>query len=453
VGLSDGDVTIQEPSAKLNGPAVRPFNRTICKGSLSDTLRVRLLSRPQAMQAPTMASGPATVVHVGVPDQEVADGVTTALELEVGAADMDAWYTARSKNALINFGASIGHIPVRMVVMHDSGKLLPSGYAVYRVATAEELQQIEAGIEKGLKRGAVAVGMGPAYTPGATNLEVLKVFEIAARHGASVHVHIRGRGAEDPDGAFGGFQEVLADAAATGAPLHVVHIQSTSGPNVIHELDMIRGARARGLDVTAEAYPYNHGMTEIQSATYDNREKEADGFFASLLWPATGENLTRESFLRYRKTGGWVIRPTTTPELVRNAILDPLTMIASDGVLEEGKGHPRTAGTYARILGQYVREERALPLMDALRKMTLMPAQRLERRVPGMRDKGRLRVGADADITVFDPATVRDASTYTEPSLQSLGMRYVLVNGAVVVRDGKVQAGVAAGKEVRAPIE
>jgi Amidohydrolase family len=289
-------------------------------------------------------------------------------------------------------------------------------------------------------------------TPGASNLEVLKVFRIAARHGASVHVHIRAR-AEDPDGTFGGFQEVLADAAATGAALHVVHIQSTSGPNVIYELDMIRGARARGLDVTTEAYPYNHGMTQIQSAIFDNREKEPDSWFASSIWPATGENLTRESFLRYRKTGGWVIRPTTTPELVRAAILDPLTMIASDGILDGGKGHPRTAGTFARILAQYVREERALPLMDALRKMTLMPAQRLEKRVPAMRDKGRLRAGADADITVFDPATVRDGSTYTQPALQSLGMRYVLVNGIVVLKDGKVQAGAVAGREIRAPIE
>ena len=177
---------------------------------------------------------------------KAGDGVTTALELEVGVADVDAWYTTRAKGALINFGASSGHIPVRMSVMHDGGGFLPSGDAARRAATAEELRQIEAGIEKGLKHGALAVGLGPAYTPGASNLEVLKAFEIAARHGASVHVHIRAR-IEDPDGTFGGFQEVLADAAATGAALHVVHIQSTGGPNVIYELDMIRGARARGL--------------------------------------------------------------------------------------------------------------------------------------------------------------------------------------------------------------
>ena len=383
---------------------------------------------------------------------KAADGVTTALELEVGVADIDAWYAVRAKNALINFGASIGHIPVRMSVMHDGGDFLPSGTAAHRAATSEQLQQIEAGIEKGLKRGAPAVGLGPAYTPGASNLEVLKVFESAARHGASVHVHIRGSG-EDPEGTFGGFQEVLADAAATGAALHIVHIQSTSGPNVIHEFNMIRGARARGLDVTTEAYPYDHGATRIESALFDNKENEPDSYFGSLLWTATGENLTRESFLRYRKNGGGVILPTTTPELVRAAILDPLTLIASDGRLNEGKGHPRTAGTFARILAQYVREEAALPLMDAIRKMTLMPAQRLERRVPTMRDKGRLRVGADADITIFDPIAVRDASTYTEPALHSLGMRYVLVNGVLVVEDGRVRVGVAAGREIRAPIE
>jgi N-acyl-D-aspartate/D-glutamate deacylase len=132
--------------------------------------------------------------------------------------------------------------------------------------------------------------------------------------------------------------------------------------------------------------------------------------------------------------------------MLRAAIADPLTMIASDGILIDGKGHPRTAGTYARVLGQYVRDERVLSLMDALRKMTLMPAQRLERRVPMMRDKGRLRVGADADITVFDPLTVRDASTYTQPALPSVGIRHVLVGGAPVLKDGQLQTDVAPGR-------
>jgi len=382
---------------------------------------------------------------------KAADGVTTSLELEVGVADVDSWYDARGKNALINFGASVGHIPVRMAVMHDPGGLLPSGDAAHRQATATELDQIQAGIEKGLHRGALAVGLGPAYTAAATNWEIYEVFQIAARYGASIHVHIRGSTPAE-EGNLTGFQEVLSDAVATGAPLHIVHIQSTGGSNVVHELDMIRGVRARGLDVTTEAYPYDHGMTELHSALFDNKENAPDSYFASLLWPETGEHLTRESFLRYRKTNGLAILPTTTPEMVRAAIADPLTMIASDGILIAGKGHPRTAGTYARVLGEYVREEKALSLMDALRKMTLMPAQRLEKHAPVFRDKGRIRIGADADITVFDPRKVLDKATYEQPMQYSEGVQFVFVNGTLVVKDGKLVDGVFPGRPLRAPI-
>lgn len=382
---------------------------------------------------------------------KAADGVTTALELEVGVDDIDTWYGARQGKALINYGASAGHIPVRMQVMHDPGPFLPSADAAHRAATPEELQAILKGIEHGLDRGALAVGMGPAYTPAATNLEILEVFRVAARYHASVHVHIRGAARRVP-GDFAGFEEVLADAAATGAPLHVVHINSTSGPDLIHELDMIRGARANGLDVTTEAYPYTHGMTGIQSAVFDADTNQPESYYQKLLWPATGEHLTRESFLRYRKTGGFVILPGNTPEMVRAAIIDPLTMIASDGSLHDGKGHPRTAGTYARVLGQYVRKEKALPLMEALKKMSLMPAQRLERRAPAFRKKGRIQVGADADITVFDPATVIDRATYQQPALHSAGIEFVLVNGVPVIKNGVVQQNVFPGEGVRAPI-
>jgi N-acyl-D-aspartate/D-glutamate deacylase len=382
---------------------------------------------------------------------KAADGVTTSLELEVGVADVDSWYAAREKNALINFGASIGHIPVRMAVMHDPGSFLPSGDAAHRPATAAELEQIQAGIEKGLHRGALAVGLGPAYTAAATNWEIFEVFQIAARYGASVHVHIRGSTPAE-EGNLTGFQEVLSNAAATGAPLHIVHIQSSGGANLIHELDMIRGARARGLDVTTEAYPYDHGMTALQSALFDNKEDAPDSYFPSLLWPDTGEHLTRESFLRYRKTSGLVIFPATTPEMVRAAIADPLTMIASDGILIAGKGHPRTVGTYARVLGEYVRQEKALSLMGALRKMTLMPAQRLEKHAPVFRDKGRIRIGADADITVFDPEKVIDKATYEQPLQYSEGIQFVFVNGMLVVKDGKLVDGVFPGLPARAPI-
>src|SRR5437667_1741010 len=382
---------------------------------------------------------------------KAADGVTTALELEVGVADVDRWYSEREGKALINFGASAGHIPVRMAVMHDPGGLLPSGDAAHRVATAAELEEISALLEKGLKRGGLAVGLGPAYTEAATNQEILDVFRLAAKYHASCHVHIRAS-APAGEGNFNGFEEVMAAAAITGAPLHVVHIQSTGGPNVAQELQMIAEARSRGMDVTTESYPYTMGMTSIQAALYDHKEEEPDSYYASLLWPATGEHLTKESFLEYRKQGGMVIVPGNTPENVHAAVVSPLTMIASDGFLSTGQGHPRTAGTYALVLGRYVREEKALDLMTALKKMTLMPDQRLEKREPKFKDKRRIRVGADADITVFDANRILDKATYEKPLQYSEGIQFVLVNGVPVVKDGQLVGGVVPGRAARAPI-
>jgi dihydroorotase len=194
------------------------------------------------------------------------------------------------------------------------------------------------------------------------------------------------------------------------------------------------------------------GMTSIQSALFDHKEEEPATYYASLLWPATGEHLTKESFLRSRKQGGMVILPGNTPENVHAAVVSPLTMIASDGHLANGKGHPRTAGTYALVLGRYVREEKALELMTALKKMTLMPAQRLEKRAPVFKNKGRLRVGADADITIFDANRVIDKATYEKPLQYSEGIQFVLVNGVPVVKDGRLVDAVFPGQAARAPV-
>jgi dihydroorotase len=147
-----------------------------------------------------------------------------------------------------------------------------------------------------------------------------------------------------------------------------------------------------------------------------------------------------------------VIVPSNTQENVDAAIESPLTMIASDGYLSRGQGHPRTAGTYARVLGHYVREMKTLDLMMALRKMTLMPAQRLEKRAPMFKEKGRIRVGADADITIFDPTRIIDKATYEKPLQYSEGIQFVLVNGVAVLRDGKLVEGASPGRAARAPI-
>ena len=193
-------------------------------------------------------------------------------------------------------------------------------------------------------------------------------------------------------------------------------------------------------------------MTEIQSANLDSYQKGPDDGLALLEWPRTGERLNRDSFQKYRKSGGPVILHSNTEDMVALAINSPLTMIASDAYWENGTGHPRTTGTYSKVLGRYVRESGSLTLIDAIRKMTLMPARRLEARVPAMKAKGRLRVGADADVTVFDAARIIDRSTYREPTIPSLGIVHVIVNGVPVVTNGQPVEGVTPGRAVRAPV-
>ena len=194
-------------------------------------------------------------------------------------------------------------------------------------------------------------------------------------------------------------------------------------------------------------------MSPIKSAIFSDGWQEMLGVsYGDLQWVATGERLTAESFARFRHTGGYVIIHSMPEQMVRETVASPLTMIASDGLLENGRGHPRSSGTYARVMGRYVREQQALSLTEALRKMTIMPAARLERRVPSMKNKGRLQVGADADIVVFDPQTVVDQSTFEQPARYSAGFRLVLVGGAAVVRDSQLQNGVAPGRAIRAPV-
>ena len=383
------------------------------------------------------------------------DGVTTALELEIGAGDVGRFYAAREGKAPVNFGASVGHVPVRMAVMGDPPAFLPPSTAKAATvpATDAHLDAIRAGIRAGLEQGAPAVGMGIQYTGAASRFEILEVFREAARAGASVHVHMRYNGMTEPLSSTTALEEVLAAALVTGAPLHVVHLHSTSVGATLRHLAMIDGARARGLDVTTECYPYTAGMTDIASGVFDEGWRESLGIdYSDLLWAATGERLTEATFAARRREGGMVAIFSIPEDMVRAAIAHPLVIVASDAVMEKGKGHPRSAATNARLLGHYVRDQKVVPLMEALRKITLLPAQRLERRVPAMRDKGRVRVGADADLTLFDPARVRDRATWSAPAEPPDAIDYVIVGGVPVVERGVLRGDVRPGRPVRAPV-
>ena len=380
---------------------------------------------------------------------QAKDGVTTTLELEVGTGDISEFYSRWKGNAAVNYGASIGHIPVRMKVMDDPGTFLPSGDAGRREATDREIQEMKTLIRKGLDLGALAVGFGLDYTRGASRWEVIEMFKVAAEYGASCHVHLRGKGHKEPSNSIEALEEVLAVAAVTGAPLHVVHLNSTGIRAVPQLLEMISGARERGLDVTTECYPYTAGMTKIESALFDEGWQGHYGIdYEQLMRPDTGEYLNSNSFAKYREEGGWVIAFSTPEVSMSAAVQSPLTMIATDSIIENGKGHPRTAGSYTKVLGDYVRNKGELELSEAISKMTIMPARRLENRSPSFLKKGRVKVGADADLAVFNPDTVIDQSTYTDPTKAPIGMNHVIVNGIPVVANGQLEPGAYPGKGI-----
>jgi N-acyl-D-aspartate/D-glutamate deacylase len=373
----------------------------------------------------------------------VRDGVTSAFELEVGTGDVAKWYDSREGGQIVNYGVAIGHIPARMKVLGDPGTgLLPAGIGGSGTATDAQMTAMEAILRAGLAQGAVAMGFGSAYTPGAPMSEIERMFRVAAGGGVSAHIHMRG--------GIAGLRETIAAAKSAGAPLHIVHVNSSAGDELGAFLAEIKAARDAGQDVTTEAYPYGAGMTEIQSALFDDWKSWPDERFALHQLVSTGERLNRASFARARQAGGTVIIHGRSEAQTRAAIASPLSMIASDGFIEHGRGHPRTSGTFAKVLGRYVREERAVPLMDAVRRMTLEPARRLEKRTPAMNAKGRIRAGADADLTIFDPAVVIDRATYEDASIPSAGIPFVIVGGQPVVDRGEVTAA-RPGRAIRAP--
>ena len=382
------------------------------------------------------------------------DGVTTALEMEIGAPDVTQFLKSKEGHSLIHYGTTASHVAARALIFGaplPEGTILPkSGPATDQPATPEQIQRIQQRLRDELDAGALGVGMGIQYTPGATRLEVIDMFRVAAERKLPVYTHMRSAGRIEPGSAIESVEEVIGAAAITGASLHIVHINSTCLRDSLECISLIEGARARGLDVTTEAYPYIAGMTAINSAVFNPGWREQLGIdYGNLVLPDTGEHLTKKRFdeLHASSKPQWVLIFANTQEMIDATIPNPLVMIASDGL----ESHPRNAGTYARVLAQYVREKKTLTLMEALRKMTLMPAQMLERSTPAAHRKGRLQEGADADIVVFDPQTIADRSTFEKPMEPSVGVHYLLVGGAALIDEEKLAPGIFPGRALIGP--
>lgn len=382
------------------------------------------------------------------------DGVTSALELEIGVPDVGTFLSAKQGRSLIHYGTSASHVAARALAFNaplPADAILPqSGPVTDQPATPAQMDLIRKRLNEELDAGGLAIGMGIAYTPGATRLEIIDVFRLAAARRVPVYTHVRGSGPLEPGGSIESISEVIGAAAISGASLHIVHINSSCANQALDCLAMVAGARARGLDVTTESYPYIAGMTAINSAVFNPGWQKRLGIsYDSIMIPATGERLTKARFeaLHSSTATQYVVVFGNSQAVLDKLIPNPLVMIASDGL----EGHPRNAGTYSRVLRQYVREKGNLTLMDALRKMTLMPAEMLERSTPAARQKGRMQEGADADIVVFDPATIADHATFAKPMESSVGVQYLLVGGTVLIDQGSLVPHVFPGRAILGP--
>jgi hypothetical protein len=394
-------------------------------------------------------------------EYQLHDGVTTALELEYGIEYLKEWYETRKLKALINYGASVCWPFERFKAMDRykqasdelyqttlNGKstiinLIKTIVPSYKEnATPEETEKTLANIKNSLAEGGIGIGIPVGYLPKTKGEEMFRVFQLAGELNVLVFTHVR-----EPN--IISIQEVIADATLTGTPLHIVHINSMALGQIDFALNMVRSAALRGFDVTTELYSYTAASTTLESAMFDEGWQEKLGMnYNDLQWVATGERLTKETFEKFRKTGGIVIMHMMKPEWIKTGIAAPGVMIASDGMTYAKLAHPRTAGTFSRVLGKYVREDKVIDLNAAIEKMTLLPAKRLEGIAPMMRFKGRIQIGADADITIFNPETVIDKATFEKGLEFSAGIEYVIVNGTFVLKNGKTVTTVFPGQPV-----
>ncbi len=336
-------------------------------------------------------------------------------------------------------------VNVAMLAGHEYFRVLAGAEDNYAPATAEQVKTMTEAIRKSLSRGCAGLSYGIRYDPGINEAELLGTMAALQGTGKPAACHLR----DDAKAVFGALAEFLDAAKALGVPAEVSHIGSMAGFGQMEQfLAAVDAYRAGGLDVGCDCYPYSAFCTGLGSATYDDGwlERYNCGYDVLELCegPYKGQRCTEAIFRQQRAAfpSCRTVCHVMQPEEIDRALRHPAVMLASDATMHLGQGHPRAAGTFPRLIAEYVRPGR-LSLYDAVAKMTAMPAARF-----GLPGKGTLRVGADADVVVFDPDKIKDTATFTDPISPPEGIDLVLINGAEAVRDGRIVSG-NLGRSVR----
>ena len=405
-------------------------------------------------------------IHSHTPSQlggylQVLDGVTTQLDLEAGAFPVGFYGEHFKGGSSINYGASVAHFAIRIKVIEGRSQpylftgfsAMAPGAAFVQPATAEQIAQMRVLLHEGLDQGGLGIGLLLDYmTQAIEPSELSMVFEVAAERGVPVIVHVRRGVAGDP----AGLMEVVDLARATGAGMLVCHINHSAMGEIAHWLDVIDQANEAGASIVTETLSYPAGGTSISADVFNRNWQEIfDITYEDVQWTATGEWLTKETWQKYRteQPTGMINHHYVKEPWMQTAMRWPRMMISSDGTPaldRDVKANPNVAGTFARWLGRYVRDQKVTSLSDGLARVSLYPAQWLAGFAPGFARKGRVQVGADADIVVFDPNTIAANASYADPYQTSTGIRHVVVNGRQVVADGALVVGRYPGRRLLA---
>lgn len=353
---------------------------------------------------------------------KIADGVTTNLGMHGINAHSSDFLARFTGSCAVHFGGAFDE-PWARSALFD--------LAIDEEPTPDVVAALADECARQLDGGWIGVDFEPEYAPGTTFAEMVALAQVAERYGVPCFFHGRysayGQARQTLD-------EIVNVAKESGAAVHVEHIISTGGTwEMEASLDRLAAARDEGVDITACMYPYDFWATYLGSTRFSDGWQERFRIgYEDLQVAGTDVRLTEATFGSYQQDNALVAAFAIPEADVETALADPTVMIGSDAIITSGNNHPRAAGCFARTLGRYARDRGTLSLTEALAKMTVLPARRLEGRVPALRRKGRLQRGADADITIFDPATVADRATVAEPALPSVGIEWVLLGGTVV---------------------